>query len=322
MKKLCTACLVAVLVVISIAAAAFAAPQRLLMGTSSAGASYYILGSGLAKVLSDNIKDMEVSVEVTGGPTTNIQLIEQGDMELGLSTVWLAGEGYNGTGWAKGKKYQEFRTLAPLYSSVLYIYTLKGSGIKSVYDLEGKNVSVGAPGATSELAGRAVLQVLGITPKNISSLPTSAQVNGIKDGLLDAIFAVSGIPVAWLLDLETTHDVELIPLAKEDMDKVLAAYPFWSKGTIPAKSYKNQDSEVPVVAFWNASIASKNLSDETAYNIVKTTFECLDQLIAIDPTARQASMDELDSLTTPLHPGAVKYYLEKGVNVPERLILK
>ena len=118
MKKLCAVCLAAVLSM-SLAAVASAAPQRLLMGTSSAGASYYILGSGLAKVLSDNIKDMEISVEVTGGPTTNIQLIEQGDMELGLSTVWLAGEGYNGTGWAKGKKYQEFRTLAPLYSSVL-----------------------------------------------------------------------------------------------------------------------------------------------------------------------------------------------------------
>ncbi len=159
-------------------------------------------------------------------------------MELGLSTSGLA-RSYNGTGWAKGKKYQEFGHSLPLQQRAVY-YTLKGSGIKSVYDLEGKNVSVGAPGATSELAGRAVLQVLGITPKNISSLPTSAQVNGIKDGLLDAIFAVSGIPVAWLLDLETTHDVELIPLAKEDMDRVLAAYPFWSKGDIPAKSYKNQ----------------------------------------------------------------------------------
>jgi hypothetical protein len=306
----------------SIGTMAFAAPQRLLMGTSSAGASYYILGSGLAKILSDNIEDMEISVEVTGGPTANIQLIEQGDMELGLSTVWLAGEAYNGTGWTNGKKYQEFRTLCPLYSSVLYIYTLKGSGIKTIYDLEGKNVSVGAPGATSELAGRALLKTLGITPRSISSLPTSAQVNGIKDGLLDANFAVSGIPVAWLLDLETTHDVELLPLSGEDMKKVLNAYPFWSSGIISAQSYKNQDADVPVVAFWNASVASKNISDETAYNIVKTTFECLDQLIAIDPTAHQASMDRLDSLTSPLHPGAVKYYLEKGVDVPERLVLK
>ena len=322
MKKAYVAFLLGIALAVSAVSTASAAAQRLLMGTSSAGASYYILGSGLAKVLSDNIKDMEVSVEVTGGPTTNIQLIEQGDMELGLSTVWLGGEGYNGIGWTKGKKYQEFRTLCPLYSSVLYLYTLKGSGIKSVYDLEGKNVSVGAPGATSELAGRAILKTLGITPKSISSLPTSAQVNGLKDGLIDANFAVSGIPVAWLLDLETTHNVEIIPLAKQDMDKVLAAYPFWSAGAIPAKSYKNQDEDVPVVAFWNASIASKNISDETAYNIVKTTFECLDQLVAIDPTARQASMDKVDSLPSPLHPGAVKYYLEKGVKVPERLILK
>ncbi|MCF4113225.1 MULTISPECIES: TAXI family TRAP transporter solute-binding subunit [Dethiosulfovibrio] len=321
-KKTRGAYLICAVMLLSFATMASAATERLLMGTSSAGASYYILGSGLAKVLSDNVDDMEVSVEVTGGPTTNIQLIQQGDMELGLSTVWLAGDAYNGTGWTKGKKYQNFRTLCPLYSSILYIYTLKDSGIKSVYDLEGKNVSVGAPGATSELAGRAVLKVLGIKPKSISSLPTSSQVNGLKDGLMDAVFAVSGVPASWLLDLETTHDVAFIPLEQKDMDKVLQEYPFWSKGSIPAGSYKNQGSDVPVFAFWNASIAAKNLSEKTAYNIVKTTFECLDQLIAVDPTAKQASMDKIQHLTTPLHPGALKYYHEQGIEIPERLILK
>jgi len=295
---------------------------RLLLGTSSAGGTYYILGGGWAKIMTDKVDNVEVSVEVTGGPNTNIQLIEKGEMDLGFATTWLAGEAFAGKGWAEGTKYSEIRAMYPMYSSVLYIYTLKGKGIKSVYDLEGKNVSVGAPGATSDLAGRAVLDVLGIKPKSISSLPSETQVNSLKDGTVDANFGVTGLPAPWLLDLETTHEVEYIPLAQEDIDKILEAYPYWAQGVIPDKTYKHQTGDIPVITFWNMAIADKDLPDDLVYDLVKTTFDSVDELVAIDPTSKSTIPENVVHCSIPLHPGALKYYEEIGIDIPEKLILK
>ncbi|WHH58213.1 TAXI family TRAP transporter solute-binding subunit [Petroclostridium sp. X23] len=295
---------------------------RMLLGTSSAGGTYYVLGGGWSKIINNKVNNVEVGVEVTGGPNTNIQLIEKGEMELGYATTWLAGEAFAGEGWAQGEKYQEIRAMFPMYSSVLYIYTLKDKGIKSVYDFEGKNISVGAPGATSELAGRAVLDVLGIKPKSISSLPSDAQINALKDGTVDANFGVTGLPAPWLLDLETTHEVEYIPLSQEDMGKILKEYPYWSQGVVPDKTYKHQTGDIPVITFWNMSVCDKDITDDIVYDLVKTTFESLEELVAIDPTSKSTIPENVANCTIPLHPGALKYYKEKGINVPEKLISK
>ena len=296
--------------------------QRLLLGTSSAGGTYYVLGGGWANIVSEALPKVDVSVEVTGGPNTNIQLIEQGEMELGFATTWLAGEAFAGEGWAAGTKYNEIRAMYPMYSSVLYIYTLKGSGIEIIYDFEGKNISVGAPGATSELAGRAVLEVLGITPNSISSLPSDAQINAIKDGNVVANFGVTGLPAPWLLDLETTHEIEYIALDEADINKILEAYPYWSQGIVPEGTYKHQKGDIPVITFWNMSVADKDLPDDLVYDLVKTTFENHEKLVAIDPTSKSTLPENVIHCTIPLHPGAVRYYQEQGIQIPENLIMK
>lgn len=295
---------------------------RMLLGTSSAGGTYYVLGGGWAKIMNDNVNNVDVSVEVTGGPNTNIQLIENGDMEMGYATTWLAGEAYSGEGWAEGKKYSEIRAMYPMYSSVLYIYTLKDNDIKSIYDFEGKNVSVGAPGATSDLAGRAVLDALGIKPKSISSLPSDAQINAIKDGTVEANFGVTGLPAPWLLDLETTHEIEYIPLEQKDIDKILEAYPYWAPGVVPEGTYKHQTGDIPVITFWNMAVVDKDIPDDIVYDLVKTTFDHHEELVAIDPTSKSTIPENVINCSIPLHPGALKYYEENGIKVPDKLIIK
>jgi len=295
---------------------------RMLLGTSSAGGTYYVLGGGWAKIMNDNVNNVDVSVEVTGGPNTNIQLIENGDMELGYATTWLAGEAYSGEGWAEGKKYSEIRAMYPMYSSILYIYTLKGSGITSIYDCEGKNVSVGAPGATSDMAGRAVLDVLGIEPKSISSLPSDAQINALKDGTVDVNFGITGLPAPWLLDLETTHEIEYIPLEQEDINKILEAYPYWAQGVVPEGTYKHQVGEIPILTFWNMAVVDKDVPDDIVYDLVKTTFNHHEELVAVDPTSKSTIPENVINCSIPLHPGALKYYEENGIKVPDKLIIK
>lgn len=293
---------------------------RLLLGTSSIGGTYYVWGGGWASIMNESIPGVDISVEVTGGPTTNIQLIQDGQMELGFVTTWLAGEGFNGKGWAEGKKYDKFRAMFPMYSSVLHIFTLESSPIYTVYDFAGKHIAVGAPGATSDLAGRGVLRTLGIEPREISSLPTGTAVSGIKDGTIDAGFVVTGAPGPWMLDLETTHDVRLIALSEEDFEKILDEYPYWSRGVIPAGTYKNQEEDIPVIAFWNFAVASKDLPEDLVYQLVKTTFEKQADLIAVDPTAEATVPENYIYSTVPFHPGAVRYYEELGFEIPEHLL--
>jgi len=317
MKKIFLVTFIFVLLVFAISGNA--AEKRLLLGTSSVGGTYYVLGAGWSNLMNQNIPDVNISVQSGGGPATNVQLIQRGEMDFGLTTGWVAGDGYKGKGWAEGKKYDEMRTIFPLYFSTLHIYTLDKT-IKDIQDLEGKHVSVGLGGSTSDAAGRALLETLGIKPRLISSLAPGAQSNGLKDGTIDACFAVTGVPGPFMLDLESSHKVGFIKLSQEDFDKVFKAFPFWSQGVIKVGEYKGIKEDLPVINFWNLTIADKDLSDDLIYKIVKATFENRQALITINPRSTSTIPENIIYSTIPIHPGALKYYKEVGIEIPDELI--
>ncbi len=309
--------------VLSVSPSLAAGKQRLLLGTSSVGGTYYVLGGAWAKLLNEKIPTIDVSVEVTGGPASNMPLISGKEMELGFLTTWLAGEGFNGVGaWTGGKKYQDIRAIFPMYASVLHIYTLEKLPIKTVYDFAGKHVTAGAPGATSDLAAKALLQCLGIKVSKYSSLPTGTAVNTLRDGNCDGGFAVTGAPGPFMLDLESTHAVRHISLPDQDIEKILKANPYWSAGVIPKGTYKHQTGDTKVITFWNVAAAHKDLDDETIYKIVKTTFEGQKSLLAAAPDMAQCVPANIVKSTIPVHKGALKYYKEVGIKIPDALIPK
>ncbi len=293
--------------------------QRLLLGTSSQGGTYYVWGGGWAKIMNESVPNTDISVEVTGGPNTNIQLIQDGQMELGFATTWLAGEAYNGVGWAD-KKYDKIRGLFPMYSSVLHAYSLKDGPIETIHDFTTKHVSVGAPGSTSDKAGREVLDILGIEPSKISGLPTNTAVGNLRDGTVDAGFAVTGVPGPFMMDLETTHEVNHIGLTDEELQKITEKFPYWSAGVIPKGTYKHQTEDTKVVEFWNYAIGSSELPEDFVYELVKRTFEKQQDLLAVDPSAKQTVVENVTKSSIPLHPGAVRYYKEQGIEIPDNLL--
>ncbi|MGE4528985.1 MAG: TAXI family TRAP transporter solute-binding subunit [Rhodospirillaceae bacterium] len=326
MKRVVPLLFTASLMVSAVAAANTASAydvQRLLLGTSSAGGTYYNLGAGWSNIINKSGKNIDVTCEVTPGPTTNMQLIEKGDMDLGMVTAWLAGEAVTGTGWAKEHgPYKKFMSTFPTHSSYLYIYTLKGNGINTIQDFAGKHVSVSTVGSTSDVAGRAVLEVLGIKPAKLSRLPSGAQVNSLKDGTIDAVFGVTGSPAPWLLDLETTHDVKLIQLSDSDIAKLSKAYPFWSIDDIPANTYKNQTKPYKAVSFWNFVVVKKDAREDVVYDLVKTTYEHYKDMLVVSKSAAGIKLENVSKMTVPLHPGALKYYKEVGLKIPDSLIAK
>jgi uncharacterized protein len=293
--------------------------HKLLLGTSSQGGTYYVWGGGWADIIGKNLPGTDVAVEVTGGPTSNIQLIQSGDMDLGFVTAWLGGEAYNGTGWAT-EKFDKIRSIFPMYASVLHMYSLKGSGITGIGDFAGVNVSTGAPGSTSAEAGNGLLEVLGIKPSRVSALPTNTAVDNLRDGTIDAGFAVTGVPGPFMLDLETTHEVQHIGLTEAEMKGALKKYPYWSEGIVAKGTYKHQEEDLLVPSFWNIAIASADLSEDLVYNLVKTTFEQHEALLSVDPSAKEAIAENAKYSTIPYHPGAIKYYKEIGIEIPDNLI--
>ena len=296
-------------------------PSRLTLGTSTSGGTYFVLGGGWAKIMGETLDGVEISVQEGGGPATNIQLIEQDRMDLGFATINVAYQGWHGLDWANGVKYNKMRSIFPMYSSFLQVYTLDNTPIYNIHDLEGKHISTGTPGNTSEIAGKAVLEVLGITPSKISMLAASGQIDALKDGITDANITVTGLPGPFMLDLETTHHPRLVGFSDEDLDKIREEYPSFFKGIIPQGTYKNQDEDVTTVAFWNITIASKDLPDDLVYNLVKATFENKEELVAVNPAIKQLAPENIEyCVPIPLHPGALKYYQEVGVDIPEALL--
>ncbi|MFZ4453738.1 TAXI family TRAP transporter solute-binding subunit [Salibacterium aidingense] len=293
--------------------------QKLLLGTSSQGGTYYVWGGGWADIMNENVPKADIAVEVTGGPTSNIQLIEEKDMELGFVTSWLGGEAHEGIGWTE-EKYENFGAIFPMYPSVLYLYTLEDNPIESIDDFADQHISVGPPGSTSDQAGKIVLDTLDVEPSKVSSLPTNDAVDNLKDGIVDAGFAVTGVPGPFMLDLETTHNVRHIELNDEEIDALLEEYPFWSTLDIASDTYKDLEEDITHIAFWNFAVASKDLSDDLVYELVKSTFENQEELINVDPSAKDTLAENIVHSSMPLHPGAYKYYQEEGIDIPEDLI--
>jgi TRAP transporter TAXI family solute receptor len=327
MKKFLSVILAA-FVALSVVSCAFAAQgaaeaplkaARLVLGSSVVSSTYYIMATGWSNLIHKKLPQIEISVEATPGGITNMQSMRQGDMDLGMTTSWLAGDGKEGTNWANGTKYDNCLSIFPTHNSVMYIYTLAENGINSIHDLEGKNIACGNPGSTSGDAVPLLLKSLGITPKNISYLNATGMSDALKDGTIDVAFGVTGIPAAWMLDLESTKDVKIIPLDEEYMEKILKQQPYWGSGVIPAGTYKNQPKDIPVIAFWNMIVANDSLSDDLIYARCKLTYENIDELAKIDPNFKTIAYENLSTMTMPLHPGALKYYTDQGVTVPDAL---
>ena len=301
--------------------AASSGTTRLVLGTSTTGSTYYILGTGWADVMKSAVPGVEISIESTPGGITNMQSMRAGDMDMGMTTSWLGGDGWAGTSWAEGTKYDNCLSMFPTHSSVLYIFTLADSGINSIKDLEGKAIGTGALGSTSGDAVPLLLDAFGIKVKSTANLSSNGICDALKDGTIDVGFGVTGVPASWMLDLETSKDIKIIPLSEDEINTVLTAQPYWSSGVIPGGVYKNHDEDIPCITFGNFFIANKDLDEDLVYNLVKATFENKAEIEKVDKNAEGIDVENLGFLTMPLHPGAQRYYEDIGVEIPDNLKL-
>lgn len=290
--------------------------KRLSVATASVGGVYYIWGSAWAKLITDTVQGTEAAAEVTGGPVINIKLVTGMKSDLGLSTDCTSYEAFNGIGWAEGTKYTDIRALFVMYPSMFHLFCIESVPIKSIYDLNGRNLGIGPPGGTVDVVGRNIMDVLGVKPKKIFNLGWSETIGAMRDGIIDAAMDVGGYPHPSRLELQATHKIRHIPLSAQDIAKVRKVYPYYVEGVIPAKTYDTMTADYPTLGTWNETICHKSLSDELAYQIVKKTFENLEILRAAHPSTVKFTLPEnIKYCTIPLHPGAIRYFEEMGVKL-------
>jgi len=310
-----------VLVVFVIPVGLAESQTRISIATGGTGGVYYPLGGGMAALVSKYIQGVEATAEVTTASVDNMKLLHTAKVALALTLPDTAWDAYQGQ--MKGfKEKVAVRTLMALYSNYMHIVALEGSGIKSVADLKGKRVSTGAPGSGTEVKGLRVLEAYGLTPKDLRSqerLGVSESAGALKDRKIDAFIWDGGLPTAAILDVAATPGIKIYLVPHGDaVTNMVAKYgPLYFAGVIPKGTYAGMDRDVSVAAVTNLLVAHERMEESLAYQITKLLLERTADLVAVHKAASEITLkNAVVGSPVPFHPGALRYYKEKGIKVP------
>jgi uncharacterized protein len=294
------------------------AQQRLSIATGGTGGVYYPLGGGLANVLSKALPGTEATAEVTSASVDNVKLVGAGKADLAFTLADTAADGLNGVG--KFKEKVPIRALAVLYANKSQWVTVEGTGIQKMQDLKGKRIGTGAPGSGTEVIALRILEAYGIDPeKDVKreKLSVAESVNALKDRKIDAFFWSGGVPTAAVTDLGATPGVKIRLLDHADaIPAMVKKYgPLYVKGTIPAKSYPGQAKDAAGADVWNLLVVNEKMDEQLAHDLVKALFEHQAELAAVHSEARNLDLSRQYDVGSPVpfHPGAKKYFAEKGL---------
>ncbi len=305
-----------------LAGAAIAQQQiNIAIATGGTGGVYYPMGGGMANVLSKYVPGMQATARVTGGSVDNLKLIGTKQSEVALVMVDAALNALKGEDKFQGNQVP-VRTLMVLYPNRMHVVTVEGRGINTMADLKGKRVSTGSPGSATEVMAFRVIEAAGLDrDKDMTRerLGVAESTNAVKDGKIDAYFWVGGLPTAAVTDLGASPGVKLKLVDTADLtEKMNAKYgQLYSKGVIPPKTYPGQEVENKIAVVQNILVANADMPEKVAYDIVKTIMEKKAELVAVhrEATSFELNQQTKENTTIPWHPGAAKYFNEKGAKL-------
>ena len=305
----------AVAAVAVLSAPAARAEQFVNVLTGGTSGVYYPLGVAIGKIFSDKLPDVKTQVQATKASVENLILLQQGRGEVAFAlgdSLKAAWEGDEEAGFKA--KLDKLRTIGAIYPNYIQIVATADSGIKTLADLKGKSLSVGAPKSGTELNSRAILAAAGLSYKDLGKveyLPFAESVDLMKNRQLDATLQSAGLGVASLKDLSTSIDIVVVAVPKQVVDKI---GPPFTAVKIPANTYTGQEKDVPTAAVTNYLVTSTAVSDDLAYQMTKLIYESLPELANSHVAGKDIKLETAASGSPiPLHPGAIRYYKEKGL---------
>src|SRR5207253_3736046 len=302
------------------AAVVLPAPSAMAQGfinvlTGGTSGVYYPLGVAIGKIFSDKSPNVKAQVQATKASVENLVLLQQGRGEIAFTlgdSLKAAWEGDEEAGFKT--KLTKLRTIGAIYPNYIQIVATAESGIKTLADLKGKSLSVGAPKSGTELNSRAILAAAGLSYKDMGKveyLPFAESVDLMKNRQLNATLQSAGLGVASLKDLSTSTEITVVSVPKAIVDKI---GPPFVPAMIPSNTYAGQDKDVPTAAVVNYLVTSSAVSDDLAYQMTRLVFESLPELVNAHAAGKEIRLETAAADSpVPLHPGAIRYYREKGV---------
>jgi len=289
--------------------------QFLTIATGSTAGVYFPLGGGLAQILNENIPGMEATVRSTGASVANVNLLAEKQVELAFIQNDITHYGFTGIEMFADKKNDQMRGIATLYPEVVQLVVTEASGIRSVADLKGKRVALGAPGSGVEANSRQILEAFGVKHSDLQRadfLSFAEASTNMRDGHIDAAFTTSGFPTAAVTEMATALSVRLIPITGPEVLALQAKYPFYRVLTIPAGTYRGQTEDVSTIAVKAMLVVRADVSEKLVYDITKALFNNLEAFGASHVRGRDLSLATArENMPIPLHPGAERFFQER-----------
>ena len=288
--------------------------ENVRLATGGSTGTYYAYGSAVAQILTEKTK-IPISVQSTGASKANIQLIDAGEVELAIVQNDVMDYAWRGVDLFNGEKTNSFASMAALYAEVCQVVANPASGIRTIADLKGKNVSVGDAGSGTEFNARQILEAYGVTFNDIGkqNLGFGASADALRDNKIDAFFCVAGAPTPAIVDLATSKDIVILEVDDTHAAQLISSYPFYTKFPIPGGSYRGQSAAVQTVAVKATFIVSSKLSETTVYQLTKALFENKALIEAAHIKGSELSPSyAVDGISVPFHRGAEKYLKEIG----------
>ncbi|MBQ1856150.1 hypothetical protein SAMN02745671_00732 [Anaerovibrio lipolyticus DSM 3074] len=282
------------------------------IATGGTAGTYYPIGGAMSEILNNEIKGMNASAQSTGATVANINMLKEGQVDLAIVQNDITYYAANGTEMFEGKKVENIKGIATLYPETCQIVTLDGKGIKTIADLKGKRVAVGAMGSGAEANARQILAAYGITYDDIDEqfLSFSEAASALKDGNVDAAFLTAGYPTAAVQDIASQNKVRLLPVEAAKADALIAKYPFYTKVTIPAGTY-GMTEPVEAISVMAMLVCSDKVDDALGYEITKALFTHLDRIQAAHAAAKAISKEgAVKGMPIPMNAGAEKFFKE------------
>jgi hypothetical protein len=296
-------------------------PANITLGTASVGGTYFVYGQAWASLVGEKI-GLNINTQQTQGPNQNLLLVQGKQIELGMVTMGVALQAWNGQGeWTKGQQMRDVRALFPMYDTPFHFVALRRSGITSVAQLAGKRVGVGPRAGTPGTHFPLMFQALGIQNVTVRNGQAADMGSQLGDGLIDCFAFAAGLPIPNFSELSASQDVVFFGYTPAEVAKLTQTMPELSPASIPAGTYKQMTQADATVGLFNFAIAHRTVPDSLAYAIVKAVHENHDAMVKGHAAAKETVPANLGKNTfLPFHPGAAKYYREKGHTIAANLV--
>ena len=298
---------------------ATAEERFITIGTGGQTGVYYVVGQSICRLVNRNTAEtgIKCTAPSTGGSIANINAIAAGDMDMGVAQSDWQYHAYNGTSEFEGKQFDKERAVFSVHSEPFTVVARADSGVSSFDELFGKRVNVGNPGSGQRATMDVVLNAMGKSDADFalaSELKPAEQSAALGDNKVDAIIYTVGHPNGSIQEATSTVDAKLVPVTGEAIDKLVSENPYYAKAVIPGGMYAGNPDDVETFGVKATFVTSADVPDDVVYTVVKAVFDNFDRFKGLHPAFATLKEEEMisDGLSAPLHPGAEKYYKERG----------